>query len=170
MSQDSMDLHSLALADFFNGDQSARISILREDGSKDGYPMSLFLFDGLKLIRDECEQDEAQTTNAHPVSFFFRDDIEFLSLEEVTLDLCRGHVLDIGAGVGAHSLALQNRGLKVCALDISPQACEIMKKRGVHDVCCMDIFDFNKQPFDTVLFLGNAIGVVKNLAGLSTLR
>lgn len=163
MSQESMDLHSMALADFFNGDESAKISIIREDGSKDGYPLSLFLFDGHKLSDNP---DAAQHVEGHPVSFFFRDDIEFLSLEEATLDLCRGHVLDIGAGVGAHSLALQNRELEVCALDISPQACEIMKMRGVRDVRCMDIFDFEEQPFDTVLFLGNAIGVVKNLAGL----
>lgn len=163
MAQDSMLLHSMALADFFNGDECTKISIIREDGSKDGYPLSLFLFDGPKLSSD---RDAAETVRGHPVSFFFRDDVEFLPLEEAALDLCRGHVLDIGAGVGAHSLALQNRGLEVCALDISPQACEIMSMRGVHDVRCTDIFNFDEKPFDTVLFLGNAIGVVKNLAGL----
>ncbi|HJD10280.1 MAG TPA: methyltransferase domain-containing protein, partial [Candidatus Phocaeicola caecigallinarum] len=39
--------------------------------------------------------------------------------------------LDVGAGSGCHSLVLQEMGKESLAIDISPWAVEVMKKRGI---------------------------------------
>jgi SAM-dependent methyltransferase len=74
-------------------------------------------------------------------------------------------VLDAGAGVGSHTLILQQRGFEVCALDIAPMAVEIMKKRGVRDARRGDIFTLTGGGFDTLVMFMNGIGVVGDLAG-----
>jgi len=124
----------IALLDYFNGDASATKVIHREDGHKADIPISIF----------------------------FRELSEFLPIEHAALDLCLGRVLDIGAGVGPHSLVLQDRGLSVCAIDISPRAVKIMQQRGVTEAYCSDIIGFKEGEgsFDTVLILGRSIGMV----------
>ena len=97
---------------------------------------------------------------------FFRGPGEFSALDEAALDLCRGRVLDVGAGAGCHSLVLQARGLSVTALDVAPEAVEVMRRRGVRDVRCGDIFSFAGERFDTLLMLMNGIGLVGTLEGL----
>jgi SAM-dependent methyltransferase len=133
-----MDLFGLALLDFFNGDTTAKVMIQRDDGLKSD------------LL----------------ISTFFRSPSTFYPGEQTALDLCRGYVLDVGAGTGCDSLALQERGLSVCALDISPQAVEVMGQRGVKEVHCANIFEFSGGPFDTLLMMCHGVGLVENLAGL----
>lgn len=41
-------------------------------------------------------------------------------LERTALQLATGKILDVGAGSGCHSLALQEAGKDVHAIDISP--------------------------------------------------
>jgi len=138
MDPESMKPYGLALIDYFNGDHSAKITIHRDDGD----------------VQDV------------PIGVFFREPSDFSRLEHAALDLCSGYVLDVGAGAGPHSLALQERGLSVCAIDISPEACEIMRTRGVKEVYCTDVYDFSGGPFDTILILGRGIGLVEDLSGL----
>ena len=80
---------------------------------------------------------------------------------------CFGKVLDVGAGVGPHSLALQTMGLDVYAIDISTEACEIMKKRGLKNVLCSNVYGLRENNFDTILLMGRAIGFVGDLAGMA---
>jgi SAM-dependent methyltransferase len=110
--------------------------------------------------------EEGGETEVVPIRVFFRGPSEFSALEEAALDLCRGRVLDAGAGTGCHALVLQELGLSVCAVDIAPEAVEIMRRRGVRDARCADLFRFQGGPFDTVLMMMNGIGVVGTLAGL----
>lgn len=102
-------------------------------------------------------------------SYFFRTEKEMPELEKKALLLCRGKVLDIGAGAGCHSLVLQNKGFDVTAVEKSELAANIMKKRGVKNVVCSDIFSFKKPGFDTILLLMNGAGIGGNLAGLTKL-
>ncbi len=55
-----------------------------------------------------------------PVKIYFRQAADMPELEWVALQNCKGKVLDIGAGAGSHALLLQQMGLTVTALDISP--------------------------------------------------
>lgn len=138
MMEEAMVPFGMALLDYVNGDTSQQIVLERDDGLREGLP----------------------------VSVFFRTPSEFFPLEKTALDLCYGRVLDIGAGAGIHSLALQELGLSVTAIDISPHAVEAMSKMGVRDARCVDVFDFTSETFDTLLLMGRGIGMVENLEGL----
>jgi SAM-dependent methyltransferase len=104
------------------------------------------------------KRDDGFTATISTASFF--DDSRFSALEQRALDLCRGNVLDIGAGAGRHALALQRKGLKVCAIDIVPDAVFVMRERGVHDAHPYDVMTMEERTFDTLLMLMNGIGMV----------
>jgi SAM-dependent methyltransferase len=139
MTSEAMTAHGLALQAYFRGETEAQLIVRREDG----YESRL------------------------PVRHFFRTPSEFSSNEVTALQHCRGRVLDIGAGSGLHSLELQSKGIPVTAIDVLPQAVEIMTERGVKDARRADILRFQGGPFDTLLMLGHGIGMVEDLKGLS---
>ena len=139
MSQKSMEPYGLALKDFNAGNRNVKMVFHRDDGLK----------------------EEAL------LNFYFRSENNFTLIEEHAIKLCHGRVLDIGAGVGPHSLTLQKHGFDVLAIDISPHACEIMKKRGVLNVMCSTVYDLKDVIFDTILLMGRSIGFVEDLSGLN---
>lgn len=102
---------------------------------------------------------------------YFRPWEELAEHQRCLLGHARGHVLDVGAGAGQHSLALQERGLEVTAIDRSPFAVEVCRARGVRDVREMDVqaMTFDGETFDSVLLLGNNIGIAGELDGLRKL-
>jgi SAM-dependent methyltransferase len=96
-----------------------------------------------------------------PAAFWFRDQID--PLEQLALDLCRGTVLDVGAGAGIHALELQRRGLAVTAIDVASECVSIMAMRGVREVTHADLYEFDGGPFDTILCLCNGLDKVGTL-------
>jgi SAM-dependent methyltransferase len=138
MNARAMHPHGQAMLAFHAGDHAAELAVERDDGYRDHLP----------------------------VSHFFRTSEEFFPLERIALDRCGDTVLDIGAGSGLHTLALQERGAEVTALDICPEAVEIMRGRGVRDARVGDVFAFDGGPYDTLLLLGHGIGMVEDLEGL----
>ena len=118
----------------------------------------------LKVLSSLFDDDEM------PVLHLFRSYDEMPPLEQRALNEARGKVLDVGAGAGCHALALQERGLDVTAVDISPLSCEIMKERGVANVECVNIFNQRFQErFDTLLLLMNGTGIAGKLSRLPQL-
>ncbi|MBI5434711.1 MAG: class I SAM-dependent methyltransferase [Planctomycetes bacterium] len=108
-----------------------------------------------------------------PVEIWFRGPEQYLQLDVAALALARGRVLDVGAGVGVHALALQERGHAVVALDHSPEAIAIARERGVRDARLCDAWnldpdDAERGAFDTVLVLANGAGLARTLDGLGT--
>ncbi|HEX8652485.1 MAG TPA: class I SAM-dependent methyltransferase [Pyrinomonadaceae bacterium] len=138
MSTDHYNLHGVSLLDYLNGETETTIAVYGE----------------LVERRDV------------PVRLFFREPADFPALEQRALELCRGRVLDIGAGAGCHTLALQERGLTVCAIDFLPECVEVMKKRGVREAHCADIHTFEAEAFDTLFSMMNGMAVVRDLSGL----
>ena len=112
----------------------------------------------------QVEMDIAEEDTLAP-SYFFRDFEQCPALEQTALKLAHGRVLDVGAGAGSHSLYLQNQGLDVTALDISPHSVEVMKKRGLAKVRLANFYDLPQESFDTLLLLMNGIGLVQTLDG-----
>ncbi|MFT3934846.1 MAG: class I SAM-dependent methyltransferase [Chitinophagaceae bacterium] len=101
-----------------------------------------------------------------PVSAYFRDYEDMPALEQKALALCKGCILDIGAGAGSHALYLQQLN-DVTALEISSLSCDVMSERGVKEIICKNVFDYKEQQFDTLLLLMNGIGLCGSLAGLT---
>lgn len=104
-------------------------------------------------------------TDEMPIEVFFREEDDFSELEMIALQLCDGHVLDVGAGAGAHVLHLQEKGFTVSALEISKTACAVMQQRGVKSIVHDDFFSLEKGKYDTLLLLMNGIGLAGTLEG-----
>jgi mannose-6-phosphate isomerase-like protein (cupin superfamily)/2-polyprenyl-3-methyl-5-hydroxy-6-metoxy-1,4-benzoquinol methylase len=135
---DAMTPFGLALRSYFHGTKDAGVIIRREDGM----------------------------TAPLPASYFFREESGLAPIETMALANCRGHVLDIGAGAGIHSLVLQSKGFSVTAIDISPELIGIMASRGVRYARQADVFSFEEGKYDTLLMLGHGIGICGDLEGL----
>jgi len=101
-----------------------------------------------------------------PVAAYFRSADEMPALEHAALQLCRGKILDIGAGAGSHALWLQQQGAAITALEIAVPACDVMKQRGVQNIIQQDIFTYTGEKYDSLLLLMNGIGLAGTLAGL----
>ncbi len=119
---------------FLGGDVDAHADVVHEDGQR----TPLF---GAQLVRDDG----------------------FPEVEEMALALARGRILDVGAGAGPHTLALQAREAEVVALDASPAWVRLMGQRGVETAIVGDVFDEptpNVQgTFDTLLLMMNGLGM-----------
>lgn len=113
----------------------------------------------LRVFSPDFDEDEM------PVDELFRTFDEMPLLEQRALRLTTGRTLDVGAGAGCHSLALQERGIDVTAIDISPLSVETMQKQGVERALEQDFWKVDEQ-YDTILMLMNGIGIVGTLDAL----
>ncbi len=111
----------------------------------------------LRVFSPMFEEDEI------PLTTLFRKYKAMPEIERKALDMAKGRVLDVGAGSGCHSLVLQEKGIDVTAIDISPLSVETMKERGVKKVIEQDFFTLEEQQYDTILMLMNGIGIVGTL-------
>jgi SAM-dependent methyltransferase len=94
-------------------------------------------------------------------AWFFRDVAEWDSWERELLgSVERGPVLDLGAGAGRASLYFQARGFEATAVESSPGAAAVCRRRGVRDVREVDL---NEPPSDrawgAVLLLCGNLGL-----------
>lgn len=133
-----------AVARFLGGDPGAHADVVHEDGQR----TPLF---GAELVRDEG----------------------FPEIEEMALALARGRILDVGAGAGPHTLALQAREADVTALDVSPAWVRLMGQRGVDEAIVGDVFadseTYGDGSFDTLLLLMNGLGMAGSIDRLPIL-
>lgn len=89
------------------------------------------------------------------------------SVERRAMRYVRGRILDVGCGAGRAALHLQERGHDVVAVDVSPLAIRVSRRRGVSDarVLPLEQIDSSLGVFDTVLMLGNNFGLFGSLTG-----
>ena len=113
----------------------------------------------LRVFSPMFDEDEI------PVEWLFRTYGEMPKWEQQALDRAQGRILDVGAASGCHSLVLQEKGIDVTAIDISPLSVETMKERGVKKVLEQNFFTLEGQ-YDTILMLMNGIGIVGTLERL----
>lgn len=102
-----------------------------------------------------------------PLPYLFRSFGEMPPIEQKALQLCKGKVLDIGAGAGSHSLYLQNKGFDVTALDSSKGSTDVCKLRGIKKAVHDSLLDYADSSFDTLLMLMNGIGLVGEIGSLT---
>lgn len=137
-------------------------------GADDPDPLGAMMLDYLNGYRGVFLEVESTTLemSTMPGEVMFRDYSQMDQLERKALALCRGRVLDVGAGSGCHSLYLQQQGIVVDAVDISPGAVEVMRRRGVSSVMHTDLYSLKDGGYQTLLLLMNGLGLCGNLTGL----
>ncbi len=116
----------------------------------------------LRVFSSQFDEDDI------PVGQLFRSEKDMPTLEKLALKLATGRILDVGAGAGCHSLALQESKKEVCAIDISPLSVDVMTLRGVKDARQIELFDESfDEKFDTILMLMNGSGIIGKVERMS---
>ena len=101
------------------------------------------------------------------VAYLFRSYAEMPKIEQKALQLAKGKVLDVGCGAGSHSLTLQNdRQLDVMSIDISENAIQACKLRGLKNAKVQDLMTLENDKFDTIIVLMNGPGICGKLKNL----
>jgi SAM-dependent methyltransferase len=104
----------------------------------------LAFLDGRAVPDLLLDADPGGSGPAMAPSWFFRPFEDWDWWERELLSLIEpdaGPVLDLGAGAGRASLHLQSLGHDVTAVESSPGAAEVCRRRGVADVRCADLND-----------------------------
>jgi SAM-dependent methyltransferase len=141
---------------------------LRVDGHE---PLARALWDheqGLRGCELQVTRDDGVEYAIRAADFFALRGA-MAGIDERAIDESRGRVLDAGAAAGRLALALQSRGLDVVALDVSRCNVELMRRRGVAQPICGDVFALEPLDlggFDTILFGMQSIGIAGSCFGL----
>ncbi len=101
-------------------------------------------------------------------AFYFNEYPDWSTEEREALALARGRVLDVGCGAGRHALYLQQQGLDVLGIDASPLAVELCRVRGLRRAEVLPIarvHELGSGVVDTVLMLGNNLGLLGSRSG-----
>ncbi|MEA2011140.1 MAG: class I SAM-dependent methyltransferase [Actinomycetota bacterium] len=132
------DAFGAALLDTMDGEAGTHI-VERDDGFVDAMDGSVYF-----LEPDDWSQAWPET-------------------DVTALDLVDGRILDVGAGAGRFSLALQSCGHEPVALDVSPGAVEVCRRRGVHQTFLGpidDLADTDPPLFDAAVLMGNNLSLL----------
>jgi SAM-dependent methyltransferase len=114
--------------------------------------------DGLHTI----ERDDG-FTETMPADVYFTGPEDWPPDHCEALDRLQGRVLDIGAGAGRHTLHLQHAGVRPLALDVSPGAVEVCRRRGVGETflgTVHELVDAAREPFEAALMMGHNLAVL----------
>ena len=115
-------------------------------------------------VFEVVERSDGWISVGDPLRYFAAPD-QWPPLERWGCAQARGRVLDIGAGAGRHALYCQQEGSAVVALDPSPLAIETCRQRGVKQLVVGTIETLTAaetEPFETVLLLGNNLGLLRD--------
>jgi SAM-dependent methyltransferase len=107
----------------------------------------------------EFIRDDGKTQRIPSAAAYFeapRNGVQRHALETLT-----GRILDLGCGAGSYTRFLEERGLAVTAIDVSPGAITVCRERGCRDarVADIDALPLDLQPFDAIICMGNTLGV-----------
>ncbi|AUS05881.1 class I SAM-dependent methyltransferase [Pseudotamlana carrageenivorans] len=133
---------------------------------KDLFGKALLDYQNGNYTEDLMTSTHISDEDSLPLPYLFRDFKSMPKLEQEALKLSKGEILDVGCGAGSHSLYLQNKGLKVKAIDVSQGAIEVSKLRGVTHTENKGLLEETEQ-FDTILLLMNGTGIFQETAKIS---
>ena len=126
-----------------------------------GYELWAYLTEG--RTDEIVERDDGFVTASDWPKRYFAAFNAWPKHEQRAMQFVQGSsALDVGCGVGRVALYLQRKGLKVTAIDNSPIAVRLCRKRGVKDARVLAIEQIGRLParsFDTVVMFGNNFGL-----------
>ncbi len=107
------------------------------------------------------EVDDGWSVPAMSPAWFFQQPAHWSEWERGALAGLAGPVLDLGTGAGRASLHLQTRGVDVVAVDSSPGAVEVCRRRGVEEVRVQDFLEEvpGDRDWNAVLLLCGNLGL-----------
>jgi SAM-dependent methyltransferase len=116
---------------------------------------------GVPGVHEIVERDDGLIDTSEGPESYFRPLRRWPAVERRGLRWVRGRVLDVGCGAGRVALELQRRGHEVVAIDVSPGAVEVSRRRGVRDVRLLAFEDVDESlgRFGTVVMFGNNFGL-----------
>jgi SAM-dependent methyltransferase len=107
------------------------------------------------------DRDDGRSEAGCEAAAYFKQFQEWPAHQRHAMGHAKGRVLDIGCGVGRHSLHLQEKGCEVVGIDNSPLAVRLCRLRGLTDAREIGVTQISSKlgRFDTVLMLGNNFGL-----------
>jgi SAM-dependent methyltransferase len=126
--------------------------------------VALLAFYNKEKVEDIIVKSSIAEDDVLPITYLFRSEKQLPKIEKKALQLCKGNILDVGAGSGCHSAILQKNNKQVYAIDTSQGAVDVMLLRGL-SAENINFFDVT-TPYDTLLFLMNGVGIAGTIAEL----
>lgn len=113
------------------------------------------------------ERDDGYVVVAIAAAAFFDPFEKWPEPEQAILEDAKGRVLDIGCGAGRHALHLTELGHDVVAVDHSPAAVAVCRRRGLEGARCLDLDDIEQagSDFDTLLLMCGIFGLAGSIDG-----
>lgn len=132
------------------------------DINKDAYGQEVWAFFQGKKSYEIVERDDGYIDFSGGAPAYFAEFKDWPKIQKQAIRFAKGKVLDVGAGAGRVSLYLQKKKLDVVAIDNSPLAIKVCKKRGVKRAKVLPIEKtgtFKLNTFDTIIMFGNNFGL-----------
>jgi SAM-dependent methyltransferase len=139
---------------------------------KDAYGQLILAYLKGKPSYEIVERDDGSIGPSAGAPTYFAEYKNWPEWQKRAIRFAKGRVLDVGAGAGRASLYLQKRGCKVTAIDNSPLAIQVCRRRGVKDarvIAIREVRQFSPRTFDTVVMYGNNFGLFGSRAGAKSL-
>jgi SAM-dependent methyltransferase len=130
--------------------------------NKDACGQEIWAFFQGKDSYEVIERDDGFVGLSGGAPAYFAEFKDWPKIEKQAVKLAKGKILDIGAGPGRVSLYLQKKGFDVVAIDNSPLAIKVCKKRGIKNAKVLPIEKisaFKPNTFDAVIMFGNNFGL-----------
>jgi SAM-dependent methyltransferase len=136
-------------------------SLARMKDSQDAFGHALLdHLDGHETY-EIIERDDGLIDISAPAESYFAPFTAWSPLEQEAAERATGRVLDIGCGAGRFAVHFQDQGHDVVAIDVSPLAIAVCKRRGVRDARVLSITGIPRSlgRFDTMVMMGNNFGL-----------
>ena len=114
-----------------------------------------------RSVIEIVERDDGMINGA-PAARYLSGPDQWQPFDLRALEMLDAPTLDVGAGAGRLALALQDRGVPVTALDVSPGAVEVAAARGVRQTVCATVAEHvaSGARYDRFALFGNNVGLL----------
>jgi len=131
---------------------------------EDAFGQMIWAYYQGKEVFEVWERNDGYISVASPKTYFSEYE-DWALHQRKAMEFVKGRVLDIGCGVGRHSLYLQKKGFDVLGIDNSPLAVEICRLRGLKKAKVMSIEEakFKPSSFDSIIMMGNNFSLFGSL-------